>query len=519
MAQVNFPFSDLRELLSVKKEWAMETLTMLGFPAEVTETGELSVEVTPNRPDCLCVEGLARTLRCYMTGRPAKFIVSGVKVAVTVDKTVSDVRPFFGAAVVHDIKMTESFLRSLMQVQEKLHETLGRKRKKVAIGIHDMDRVEMPFRYFACGRKDISFVPLEMEKKMTPEEILQKHPKGTEYAHLVGKLCPMITDRNGFVLSSPPIINGELTKLTLKTRNLFIDCTGTSETAVRQAVNILCAMLSERGGKIEEAKINGKPYDLLLETKWVLPLKKTEQLLGTRMGSAKLKGLLAKMGFRPSGNAIFAPGYRADVIDEVDLIEDAAIAFGFNNFEPSFPEFSSFGSSSAEKPLHELLVGLGYDEVMTWTLSNRELERKACLPASRHVEIENPLTEDFTIFRPSLLPNLLAVLSESRNEKLPIRIYEAGPVAAPALEDSVCMASMHARASFSEIKGAVLSLAEALGRKAEIKAKDFPCFIPGRCAELLLDGKPCGFFGEISPEVLSNFSLEQPVCAAVLKGA
>jgi len=134
------------------------------------------------------------------------------------------------------------------------------------------------------------------------------------------------------------------------------------------------------------------------------------------MGSAKLKGLLAKMGFRPSGNAIFAPGYRADVIDEVDLIEDAAIAFGFNNFEPSFPEFSSFGSSSAEKPLHELLVGLGYDEVMTWTLSNRELERKACLPASRrkaaHQDIRGrpgcrPRTRGFGLHGLNARPRLL----------------------------------------------------------------------------------------------------------------
>jgi len=513
MAQVVITHSDLSELATVTREEAIGTLTMLGFPTEELADGGLNVEVTPNRPDALCVEGIARALNSYKSGKPPKYTVGKPKVNVVVDKSVSDVRPVFGCAAVLNVKMTESLLRSLMQLQEKLHETLGRKRRKVAIGIHDMDKVVPPFRYFACGRKDVSFVPLDREAKMTPDEILENHEKGIGYAHLVGERCPMITDRNGSVLSFPPIINGELTKLTRHSKNLFIDATGTSPEAVRQAVNIIVAALLDRGGQAEEVLVGKKPYRLLEEKRMALPVCEAERLLGIKLGKKKCGVLLAKMGHRVVGGSVFVPGYRTDVISAVDLVEDIAIAYGFNNFEPTLPSFASIGKASAESPYHDLLVGLGFDETVTWTLSNREMAKKALLPQSAVIEIENPLTADFTAFRSAILPNLLTVLFESKNERLPVRIYEIGPVGAPDLEGRLAAVSMHPKASLSEIIGIVLSLAEATGRGIEVKPEDFGPFLKGRCAALYVDGKKKGFAGEISPQVLANFGLEQPACA------
>lgn len=514
MAQLQVELAELQELVKVEKKEAVDTLTMLGFPTEELEGGRLNVEVTPNRPDALSVEGVARVLRCYKTGKPAKYNVGKSKVSVSVDKSVGGVRPCFGGAVARNVKMTDSLLRSIMQVQEKLHETLGRKRRKVAIGIHDLGEVTPPFKYFACGRKDISFVPLEKSSRMTPEEILKFHPKGVDYAHLVGELCPMITDSKGDVLSFPPIINGELTKLTEKSADLFIDTTGTSEEAVMQAVNILVALLADRGGEIEEIKVNGKPYPLLEEKKWKLPVKESEKILGIKLGKAKVAALLSKLGHRVSGASVFVPGYRTDVMHIVDLVEDVAIAYGYNNFEPKLPEAATVGGEEPEDECHEALVGLGFDEVMSWTLSNPALAKKAKLPETQAIEIENPLTEDFTIFRTAILPNLLVVLSESKNEKLPIRIYEAGSAGTPKIGQRLSFASMHAKASFSEIKGTVMALAESTGRKLEVKKDDIGPFVKGRCAAIYLDGKLVGHMGEISPDVLVAFNLEQPVCAA-----
>lgn len=513
MAQVNFSLSDLQELVSVEKQEAIDSLTMLGFPTEELQNGDLTVEVTPNRPDALCVEGIARVLRSSQTGMHAQYAIGRPLIDANVDKSVASVRPFFGGAVVRGVTITDSFLRSIMQVQEKLHETLGRKRRKVAIGIHDLDKVAPPFRYFACGREEISFIPLEKKEALTPLEILHRHEKGMAYAHLVGEECPIIEDRNHQVLSFPPIINGELTKLTSETRNLFIDATGTSAEAVRQAVNILVAMLADRGGKIEEIRINGIVYPLLRETKWALPINESSRLLGVKLEKAQIVSLLQKMGHRIEGDSVFVPGFRTDVMNEVDLVEDVAIAYGFNNFEPKLPEFASFGHVNAETPYHELLLGLGFDEVVSWTLSNRGIEGKAKLPEGSVVEIENPLTSDFTMFRRSMLPHHLTILGESKNEKLPIKIYEIGPVALPEEKDMLCIASMHPKACFSEIKGVMLSIVESTGKTAEVKPEDFGPYVPGRCAALYIDGKRVGTFGEIAPDVLVAFNLEQPVCA------
>jgi len=513
MAQLQITLSDLNELVSVSEQEAIDTLTMLGFPTEKMETGELNVEVTPNRPDALSVEGLARALRIYLKGEPATYSIGDSGVELTVDASVTAVRPYFGGAVVKGVTFNDSTVRSIMQLQEKLHETLGRKRRKVAIGIHDMDRVAPPFRYFACGREDVRFVPLESTESMTPLEILKRHPKGMAYEHLVAGLCPMIEDSRHEILSFPPIINGELTKLTSSTKNVFIDCTGTSEEAVRQAVNIVVSALAERGGAVERITLNGVPYQVLAERKWPLPVKESERLLGVAFTPEQVGPLLAKMGYRVEAGFAYSAGYRADVMNEVDLIEDVAIAYGFNNFEPSLPSVQTMGGQKPQAACHEILVGLGFDEAVTWTISNEALERKARVPSGGRMEIENPLTEDFTRFRASILPNLLSALSESKNERLPIRLYEAGPVAAPALVQSLSFASMHSKANFSEIKGIVTALVENAGKDADVRAEEYGPFLSGRCAALYIDGNKVGYFGEISPEVLSAFGLEQPVCA------
>jgi len=518
MAQVNFAYPDFYELCRIDEEEAIEKLTMLGFPAEKVGGGdELTVEVTPNRPDALCVEGLARVLNEYINGAQSSIVVGKPVIDVVVDASVADVRPAFCGAVVRNVRITDSALRSIMQIQEKLHETLGRKRRKVAIGIHDLDRVSPPFKYFACGREDVSFVPLDRQEKMTPLEILKRHEKGMDYSHLVGSACPMIIDRRGDVLSFPPIINGELTRVTSETRNVFIDTTGTSQDAVRQAVNIVCAVLAMRGGDVEEITVNGKPCRILQERKWPLPVKESARLLGIGLKKEEIASLLSKMGHRVEGDFVFSPGFRADVINEVDLVEDVAIAYGFNNFEPKLPGFASFGNAGKEPPCHEILVGLGFDEVLSWTLSNPKKEEDANILEGERAKIGNPLTSDFTIFRSAILPNILTILSESKNEKLPIKIYEVGPVALPGLKERVCFASMHPKASFSEIKGLVLSLFESMGKEARIEADEYGPFVKGRCASVIANGKRIGFFGEIAPEVLVRFNLEQPVCACEME--
>ncbi len=518
MALIKLSIAELTSLSGVPEGKLEENLTLLGVPVEKIDGNEMSLEITPNRPDMLCVEGVARALSCFTSGKPKKYEAKKSGFALDVDKSVEGVRPSIGMAVVRGVQMNEGVLLSLIQLQEKLHDTLGRKRKKVAIGVHDMSNIKAPFKYFACKRDGISFVPLGSAEKMTPGEILKKHEKGIGYAHLVTEMCPMITDKDGNVLSFPPIINGELTRVSEKSTDLLIDATGASDVAVRQAVNILAAMLADRGGRVETLRIAGKEYAMFEEKEWKLPHVFVCKLLGLSIPRDKMKKMLAKLGHRISGEKVFTPGYRADVMHEADLAEDVAIAYDYNKFLPKLPDFSTVGRQKEKRKFHDLLLSMGFLEARTWILTNKKMLAMANSPPLPIVDIENPLTEDFTIVRPSLLPNLFAVFGDSKNEKLPQKLYEHGVVAKPKEEGHLAVAMMYPKAAFSQIRGIAEKIIGWEGMKVEIKEANHPTFIDGRCCAIIAqEEEVIGFFGEVNPEVLENFGLEQPVIALEMR--
>src|SRR2546425_11510130 len=129
-----------------------------------------------------------------------------------------------------------------------------------------MDKVTPPYTYKAVLPPDVRFTPLGMAQEMDLLEILTKHEKGREYAHLVASqpVFPIITDARGQVLSFPPVINGIVTQLTPYPQNLFIDVTGTDLEAVSGCLAILSTALAERGGRIQTVRT--KYPDRTLET-------------------------------------------------------------------------------------------------------------------------------------------------------------------------------------------------------------------------------------------------------------
>jgi len=236
-----------------------ERIPMLGVDLVSIDDSMLEMEVFPNRPDMLCVEGFARALKGFL-GFEKGFLdykLSDSKLVMKIDSSVKNVRPYVMAAAVYNVSITEVFLISIMNVQEKLHLTHGRNRVKVSIGVHDLDKVQSPFTYKALKPNEISFVPLDMNSEMDLAEILRKHPKGREYAFTLegSEVYPIIVDKNNSVLSFPPIINGELTRVTSETNNLLIEITGKSELAVNQALNIIVTVLADRGGKIASVEL------------------------------------------------------------------------------------------------------------------------------------------------------------------------------------------------------------------------------------------------------------------------
>lgn len=242
-----------------KPQELADEISMLGVDMECIDRDKLIMEVFPGRPDMLSIEGFTRALKGVLDiekGLPV-YDVGDSRIKLLVDSSVNEVRPFIVAGVVKGISFTGETLVSLMDIQEKLHITHGRDRKKVAIGVHDLSKIEAPFLYKAVDPTKVSFIPLDMNEKLNLNEILKKHPKGRDYAWILdgSDKYPIILDRNKNVLSFPPIINGELTRVSESTAELFIEVTGMDERAVNQALNIIITSIVDRGGRAYTVEI------------------------------------------------------------------------------------------------------------------------------------------------------------------------------------------------------------------------------------------------------------------------
>ena len=531
MPVITFKYEDLTGLIGKKvdKNALLQKIPMIGAEIDKVEGESISVEFFPDRPDLLSVEGLARAMRSFLGIEKGmkKYDVAPPSISLEIDDSVNEVRPFVSAAVVRDVRMSEDFIVSMMELQEKLHFSIGKDRKKMAIGLHNFDAVTPPFTYRAVKPDEISFVPLGETVEMNLDEILQKHDKGIKYAHLVEKFdkYPVIIDSNKHVLSFPPIINGELTAVDLFTENLFVDVTGTDANAVDSALNIIATAIAERGGKLEMVKVIGNEVRNtpdLSPSHVKVDLDYASKILGFDI-KKHAADALEKMGFdaRVKGKVIEVdiPAWRVDILHPIDIVEDMAIGYGYDKISPELPKSMTFGSSLSSDKIHETMIGLGFNEVLTISLSSEEEQfEKMNLKPREVVSIENPISSKHSCIRVSLLPSLMEILSKNRHNELPQMIYEVGEIVeiidgVPLNKTMVSGVKIDAKTGFTECKSIVEALLRNMGIKADIEEKKSGAFIDGRCASLLKDEKPIGYFGEVHPSVISNFELEYPVIA------
>ncbi|MCL2142644.1 MAG: phenylalanine--tRNA ligase subunit beta [Methanomassiliicoccaceae archaeon] len=532
MPVINFKHSDLCALIGKKipRDVLIERIPMMGADMHDTDgdADEMSVEFFPDRPDLYSAEGLARSLRPFLDIAPGmkKYGTERTDIEMKVDKSAGDVRPYVLCAAIRDIKITDGLLRSLMDMQEKLHLTIGRKRAKIAIGVHDLDKVVPPFTYKAVLPGEISFVPLGKTEKWDLDEILEKHEKGVDYAHILKgkKRYPVILDANGDVLSFPPIINGTLTTVTTDTKNIFIDVTGTDMKVVKGTLDILVTALAERGGRIGTVKMTGAikcDSPDLTPSGLDIDIKECEKFIGLRIGADGIVKALRKMGMDAvsSGNVIsvLIPSTRLDIMHPVDIYEDVAVGYGFENFGSDHVLAQTVGRKSdvtmMSDRLRDVMIGLGYTEVTTLTLSSEDDEfATSGLPQKNVVKIKNPITEDHTCLRSSLLPSVMRIIRKNKHRDLPQRIFEIGDAVVDAKKQRrLCAVATHSRTSFTEMK----SVAESVLREMRLSYALRPCpydtFIKGRGAEIVIDNVCAGYFGEMSPSVIANFDVDHPV--------
>lgn len=508
----------------------VDRITMMGAGPEGVQDDVLTFDIFPNRPDLYSVEGIARGLRGYLgleLGLP-RYEVRPSGIEFVVDPSVADVRPFAVGGIVRGLDLEDALLRSLVDLQEKLHVTVGRKRRKVAIGIHDLDKIAPPFSYAGVPPRSVRFTPLGRAEEMDLLDIVERHDKGREYGHLVmGKdRFPIITDARGAVLSFPPVINGIVTQLTPDTRNLFIDVTGTDLDAVAGCLAILTTSLAERKGRIESVRTTYP--DRTLETPDLTPTAhrvdpvRANELLGLSLTADQAVELLRRMRYdaRADGSSISveAPAYRLDLLHEVDLAEDLAIASGYDRYPRDLPRRQTIGephpANEFSETLRTLMIGYGYQEVMSLTVAAQD----DGFVTPPRVVIRNPVSVDLTTLRSSLLPSLMTILELNKHRELPQRVFEIGDAVVDAKNvRRLAGMSIHFKASFTEGKSLVLSLLRDLGWTADVKAMEDGNFIPGRAASVLVDNQGVGRFGEIHPRLISARGLVQPVMAFELE--
>lgn len=542
MPVITFKYQDLKDLgINIGQKELINTLPMMASDIEDYDDEEIKVEFFPNRPDNLSIEGVARSFKGFLgieTGLPT-YEVDESGESVKVDSQIKEIRPYIAFAKIENVDFTGDKLKHIMDFQENLHWVIGRDRKKVAIGIHNADVVDAPYNYIATNPDENAFIALEKEEEMTPGEILTNHEKGVSYAHLIEEYdkYPLIVDKNGNVLSMPPIINGELTKIHEGVKNIIVDVTGTDERAVNQTLNIICSSFAEVGGKIKSMDIiyddeTITTPDLTPTTGEVHVDLANELIGGTNLNAEDIQKLLSKARFDSEiidDNTlhVIIPAYRIDILHEVDIIENIAIQYRINNVESKLPDVSTVAYPhewfTSEKLIREVMVGLGFQEVMSLMLTSEEAHYEKMLQKEEdHVQVARPITIDRTMIRTSLINSLMEFLEDNKHEDLPQKIFEIGDVL--YLDDSrenktstskkLAALICHSSANFTEIKSVITSVLENLGYDMEISDSDNPTFIPGRVANVYgksKNGDVSGFFGEISPEVITNFTLDYPV--------
>ncbi len=533
-------------------------------PSTIEEMAPLEVvrmELLAVRPDMFDPGGLARALRGYLgveTG-PVAYAVEGEGARLKVDPSVRDprsYRPFIACAVVENVKLDADSVKILMKLQENLHWALGRNRKLASIGVYDFDTVRPDLEYTTADPEKMRFVPLGATDGATQtlRRILEDHPKGRAYRHLLEGLAryPLLRDEAGRVLSMPPIINSEETKVHAGSRRLFIDVTGLGERVVHRTLNILVTSIVEnlpgvvlRGVTIEGGSAgDGRVARTTpLRTPDLTPQPArvragaASALIGIPLDGEAAQSLLLKMrhGARIRGDGdtieVEVPAYRNDILHERDLMEDIAIAHGYHNIPQVLLPARTVGHArpleDVTNRVRETLCGLGFLEVMTLVLTNDEehdvaLGREADPSA---VRIENPISGEQTRLRTRLIPGLLQVLKHNLHQPLPQRIFEVGDVTriepkgeTGAVEGRrIAFAVIGPKVGFTEARAVVEGIAREFAVGPRWEAVEEGPFIRGRCGRILGEaGEEIGVFGEVDPAVLERFGLENPLAMAEL---
>lgn len=516
-----------------------EALARMGFELDDPNPDALRIDVTADRPDMVSTAGIARMLNAYLgysKGMP-KVLAKPSEYELIVDKSVVPVRPVTATMVVKNIHLTDEKLKEIIWVQEKLHATFARDRKKATIGIYPLKKIQWPIKFVGMPPEKIHFAPLGYDDSMSAEEILTKHPKGIKYAPLLHGLpvYPVFQDKKGSILSFVPITNAQnVGQVTLSDRDLFVEVSGFYWPTVSTILDILAYLFSDMKGDLYQVT-QRFPHETtpritpeLGKHSFTIELDLINQTLGTSFTGEQAAELLSRMMYdvvksNPKQLGVETPAFRVDILHSLDIVDDVARAYGFDNLKPESVKIYTDGSvlpqTRFNDDLRECVAGLGFHEVMTWHLTSHEhhftaFEREH----TPHVKLGVAKEQGLTMVRNMLYPETIRALLANRSQPQPFRLFELDQIVdihAPEETGTkthykLCMIVGHATATFDEMKGNIEAIARFTGEVAQFNAIELNGFISGRTTEVTI-GNMHGFMGEIHPRVLSRLSIPFPL--------
>ena len=532
MPVIELSFSRLQKLIGkVSKKQISDSLPFLGLDIESEDKDLVRIEYSPNRPDYSTDYGVALGLQGLLgikTGSVKLTIKKSKNYSISVKPTVSKIRPFMTGIIAKNGKIDDKTIKQLMTMQEDLHFGIGRKRKKSSIGIHDLDKILFPLIY-TTTTKNHKFIPLNSEKELSISEIIADTETGKDYGHLLGQSSqvPIILDTNQKTVSFPPIINAAVTTVTTKTKNLFVEVTGINKDDAEDMLSVVATILQSAGFSLEHIQISGAKNSSpkLKEKTMIVDPSLINQTLGLNLNTSKIISSLKKSRLNAisKGKNIVCtiPAYRFDIFGPMDLVEEVALGYGIQNFEPTMSPSQTIGHTNPIslqlKSLNQIIIGLGFLEALNSSLSSkRVLYDMTNRDSKKIISVLDSKSQEHTILRDSILPGLVENLSRNIHESYPQKMFETGSVFNlhdPISEKiNLAVISAHKDANFTEIKS-ILQTALKIGFGIQIQTKTTvnSTFQDGHCANIIFNGNIIGIIGEIDSKIIENYKIRVPV--------
>ena len=525
-------YSRLQKLVGkVSKKQISESLPFLGLDVESEDEKTVRVEYSPNRPDYSTDFGIALGLQGLLgikTGAIKLKIKKSNQYKINATPSVSKIRPYVTGIMAKNGKINGDVLEQLIQMQEDLHMGIGRKRKKSSIGIHDLNKISFPLLYTTTTRNH-NFVPLNSEKELSVSEIIRDTQTGKDYGNLLGQSTqvPIIVDSNKKTVSFPPIINAAITTVTTKTKNLFVEVTGINKDDAEDMLSVVATILQSAGFALERIQISGAKNSSpkLQEKKMVVNSSLINQTLGLNLTTSKIISSLKKSRLdavsRGKNIVCTIPAYRFDIFGPMDLVEEVALGYGIQNFEPTVSPSQTIGQTNPVslqlKSLDQVMIGLGFLEALNSSLSSkRVLYDMTNRDSKKIISVLDSKSQEHTILRDFIFPGLIENLSRNIHASYPQKIFETGSIFNldnPVSEKTnLAVVSAHKDANFTEIKS-VLETALKIGFGIQIETKTAinPSFKNGHCANVIFNKNIIGIIGEIDSQIIDDYKIRVPV--------